>query len=122
MDYISQVLPSLLSGSIVTLQVFFIVLVLSIPLGAFLAFLMQVNFKPLQWLLTIYVWVMRGTPLLLQLIFLYYVLPSVGISFERMPAAIIALPSIMRPILQKSSAAVSKPFQPANTKPPRSSN
>ena len=90
MDYISQVLPSLLSGSLVTLQVFFIVLVLSIPLGAFLAFLMQVNFKPLQWLLTIYIWVMRGTPLLLQLIFLYYVLPSVGISFERMPAAIIA--------------------------------
>lgn len=90
MDYISQVLPSLLSGSLVTLQVFFIVLVLSIPLGAILAFLMQVPFKPLQWLLTVYVWIMRGTPLLLQLIFLYYVLPGVGISFERMPAAIIA--------------------------------
>ncbi|WP_373712445.1 amino acid ABC transporter permease [Streptococcus sp.] len=90
MDYISQVLPSLLSGSLVTLQVFFIVLVLSIPLGAILSFLMQVPFKPLQWLLTVYVWIMRGTPLLLQLIFLYYVLPGVGISFERMPAAIIA--------------------------------
>lgn len=90
MDYISKILPSLLNGSIVTLQVFFIVLVLSIPLGAILAFLMQVHFKPLQWLLTIYIWIMRGTPLLLQLIFLYYVLPSVGISFERMPAAIIA--------------------------------
>lgn len=90
MDYISQVLPSLLSGSLVTLQVFFIVLVLSIPLGAILAFLMQVPFKPLQLLLTVYVWIMRGTPLLLQLIFLYYVLPGVGISFERMPAAIIA--------------------------------
>ena len=90
MDYISQVLPSLLSGSLVTLQVFFIVLVLSIHLGAILAFLMQVPFKPLQWLLTVYVWIMRGTPLLLQLIFLYYVLPGVGISFERMPAAIIA--------------------------------
>ena len=90
MDYISQVLPSLLSGSLVTLQVFFIVLVLSIPLGASLAFLMQVPFKPLQWLLTVYVWIMRGIPLLLQLIFLYYVLPGVGISFERMPAAIIA--------------------------------
>lgn len=90
MDYISQVLPGLLNGTIVTLQVFFVVLLLSIPLGAILAFLMQVNFKPLQWLLTIYVWVMRGTPLLLQLIFLYYVLPSAGISFERMPAAIVA--------------------------------
>ncbi len=47
MDYISQVLPSLLSGSLVTLQVFFIVLVLSIPLGAILAFLMQV--KPVKY-------------------------------------------------------------------------
>lgn len=90
MQYITDILPSLLNGSLVTLQVFFIVLVLSIPLGAVLAFLMQLQFKPLQWLLTIYIWIMRGTPLLLQLIFLYYVLPSTGISFERMPAAIIA--------------------------------
>lgn len=90
MAYISQVLPSLLNGAVVTLQVFFIVLVLSIPLGAILAFLMKINFKPLQWFLTLYVWVMRGTPLLLQLIFVYYVLPSVGISFDRMPAAILA--------------------------------
>lgn len=90
MSYILQVLPSLLNGAVVTLQVFFIVIVLSIPLGAILAFLMQVKFKPLQWLLTLYVWVMRGTPLLLQLIFFYYVLPSVGITFDRMPAAISA--------------------------------
>ncbi|MDY5635746.1 MAG: amino acid ABC transporter permease [Streptococcus orisratti] len=90
MSYILQVLPSLLNGAVVTLQVFFIVIVLSIPLGAILAFLMQVKFKPLQWLLTLYVWVMRGTPLLLQLIFFYYVLPSVGITFDRMPAAILA--------------------------------
>ena len=90
MSYILQVLPSLLNGAMVTLQVFFIVIVLSIPLGAILAFLMQVKFKPLQWLLTLYVWVMRGTPLLLQLIYFYYVLPSVGITFDRMPAAILA--------------------------------
>ena len=51
---------------------------------------MQIKFKPLNWLLTIYVWIMRGTPLLLQLIFVYYVLPSVGIVFDRLPAAIIA--------------------------------
>ncbi|KHD46747.1 amino acid ABC transporter permease [Streptococcus hongkongensis] len=90
MSYILQVLPSLLDGAMVTLQVFFIVIILSIPLGAVLAFLMKVNFKPLQWLLTLYVWVMRGTPLLLQLIFFYYVLPNVGITFDRMPAAILA--------------------------------
>ncbi|HEX0028332.1 amino acid ABC transporter permease [Streptococcus pyogenes] len=90
MTYIQQVLPSLLDGALVTLQVFFIVIILSIPLGAILAFLVKIPFKPLQWFLTLYVWMMRGTPLLLQLIFFYYVLPSVGISFDRMPAAILA--------------------------------
>ena len=90
MSYISQVLPSLLDGAAVTLQVFRIVIVLSIPIGAILAFLMQIKFKPLQWLLTLYVWIMRGTPLLLQLIFFYYVLPSVGVVMDRMPAAILA--------------------------------
>ena len=53
MSYISQVLPSLLDGAAVTLQVFCIVIVLSIPIGAILAFLMQIKFKPLQWLLTL---------------------------------------------------------------------
>lgn len=90
MSYISEVLPSLLDGALITLQVFFIVIVLSIPLGAVLAFLMQIKFKPLRWLLNLYIWAMRGTPLLLQLIFIYYVLPSAGVAFDRMPAAILA--------------------------------
>ncbi|HEM3218273.1 TPA: amino acid ABC transporter permease [Streptococcus suis 2524] len=90
MDYVLEVLPSLLNGATVSLQVFFLVLILSLPLGAVFAFLMQIKFKPLQWLLHFYVLIMRGTPLLLQLIFVYYVLPSVGITFDRMPAVILA--------------------------------
>ena len=90
MSYILEILPSLLSGAATTLQVFALVLVFSIPLGIMLAFSMQIRFKPLQWLLHIYIWIMRGTPLLLQLIFIYYVLPSIGIRLDRIPAAIIA--------------------------------
>lgn len=90
MSYILEILPSLLSGAVTTLQVFALVLVFSIPLGIMLAFLMQIRLKPLQWLLHIYIWIMRGTPLLLQLIFIYYVLPSIGIRLDRIPAAIIA--------------------------------
>lgn len=90
MSYVLEILPALLNGALVTLEVFCIVIILSIPLGIILAFLMQIKFKPLNWLLTIYVWIMRGTPLLLQLIFFYYVLPSVGIVFDRLPAAILA--------------------------------
>ena len=90
MSYILEILPSLLSGAATTLQVFALVLVFSIPLGIMLAFSMQIRLKPLQWLLNLYIWIMRGTPLLLQLIFIYYVLPSIGIRLDRIPAAIIA--------------------------------
>ena len=90
MSYILEILPSLLSGAATTLQVFALVLVFSIPLGIMLAFSMQIRLKPLQWLLNIYIWIMRGTPLLLQLIFIYYVLPSIGIRLDRITAAIIA--------------------------------
>lgn len=90
MDYIVEVLPRLLEGAVVTLHVFCLVLILSLPLGAFVSFLMQIRFAPLKWFLNFYVLIMRGTPLLLQLIFIYYVLPTVGITFDRMPAVIIA--------------------------------
>ena len=90
MSYILEILASLLSGAATTLQVFALVLVFSIPLGIMLAFSMQIRLKLLQWLLHIYIWIMRGTPLLLQLIFIYYVLPSIGIRLDRIPAAIIA--------------------------------
>lgn len=90
MSYLFEILPSLLSGAAMTLQVFALVLLFSIPLGIFVAFCLQVHWKPLHYMIDIYIWVMRGTPLLLQLIFIYYVLPSVGIRFDRVPAAIIA--------------------------------
>ena len=90
MSYLFEILPSLLSGATMTLQVFALVLLFSIPLGIFVAFCLQVHWKPLHYMIDVYIWVMRGTPLLLQLIFIYYVLPSIGIRLDRVPAAIIA--------------------------------
>lgn len=90
MEYLINILPSLIKGALITIEVFFIVLILSIPLGVFIAFIMRFNIKVLNYFLNIYIWIMRGTPLLLQLIFIYYVLPSVGIRFDRLPAAILA--------------------------------
>ena len=116
MSYVLEVLPALLNGAVVTLQVFFIVIVLSIPLGIVLAFLMQIKFKPLNWLLTLYVWIMRGTPLLLQLIFVYYVLPSVGIVFDRLPAAILAFTLNYAAYFQRFSVEESWLFRKDNTK------
>ena len=90
MEYLINILPSLIRGALITIEVFFLVLILSIPLGVFIAFIMRFNIKVLNYFLNIYIWIMRGTPLLLQLIFIYYVLPSVGIRFDRLPAAILA--------------------------------
>ena len=90
MEYLITILPSLIKGALITIEVFFLVLILSIPLGVFIAFIMRFNIKVLNYFLNIYIWIMRGTPLLLQLIFIYYVLPSVGIRFDRLPAAIFA--------------------------------
>ena len=95
LSYSLEILPSLLHGAVTTLEVFALVLIFSIPLGILIAFAMQLkwkplNWKPLNWFIHIYIWVMRGTPLLLQLIFVYCVLPSVGIRLDRLPAALIA--------------------------------
>ncbi|MGA3558004.1 ABC transporter permease subunit, partial [Lactiplantibacillus plantarum] len=68
MHYILEILPSLLSGAVMTLKIFIWTLIGSLPLGLVVGLGMMTNFKPLQWLLHLYVWLMRGTPLLLQLI------------------------------------------------------
>lgn len=90
MNYILEILPALLSGAQMTLKVFLFTLLGSIPLGLLIAFALQTKFKPLSFLINIYIWLMRGTPLLLQLIFVFYGLPLVGIVFERYDAALFA--------------------------------
>ncbi|MBA1434364.1 amino acid ABC transporter permease [Bombilactobacillus bombi] len=90
MTYIGKILPSLLNGAKVTLLLFAITLILSIPLGVLLSWGLRSKVKPLKWILSCYVWLMRGTPLLLQLIFIFYGLPTIGIVFERFTAAAVA--------------------------------
>ena len=97
MSYVLEVLPALLNGAVVTLQVFFIVIVLSIPLGIVLAFLMQIKFKPLNWLLTLLCLDYAWNALLLQLIFVYYVLPSVGIVFLTVCQSLFLLLRLIMP-------------------------
>ena len=105
MSYMFEILPSLLNGASMTLQVFALVLIFSIPLGIVVAFALQVRWKPLHYLIDLYIWVMRGTPLLLQLIFIYYVLPSIGIPFDTVRYIIlpqvtkIVLPSVFNEIM-----------------------
>lgn len=88
--YIASILPALLSGTQTTLIIFITTLVLSIPLGIVVSIGLRSGWRPLQWVLNAYVWLMRGTPLLLQLIFIFYGLPMVSIYFDRMSAVFLA--------------------------------
>ena len=115
MSYLFEILPSLLNGASTTVQVFALVLLFSIPLGVLIAFALQVHWKPLHYLINIYIWIMRGTPLLLQLIFIYYVLPSIGIRLDRFP-----LFSIMLLILLKFSVGELIRFQEDSMRQPKS--
>lgn len=90
MSYLISVFPQLLEGAKITLQLFTFTLIGSIPLGILFGFALVSPFGPLRWLTQAYVWLMRGTPLLLQLIFVFYGLPLLGIVFDRFDAALFA--------------------------------
>ena len=90
MDYVLKIIPQMLDGCIVSAQVFFITIVLSIPLGVLLSLGRVSNIKPLQKVIGFYVWVMRGSPLMLQIFFVYFVLPSVGIRLPDFESAAVA--------------------------------
>ncbi len=90
MDYILGLMPQVLEGLKVTLEIFAMTLVLSIPLGILVGLMRTSKSIILSKLSGAYVLIMRGTPLLLQIIVIFFGLPLVGITFERFPSAIIA--------------------------------
>ena len=63
---------SLLSGMGQLLKLFFLTLLFSLPLGLLIAFAPRSRCKPVSWLFNVIVWIIRGTPLMLQLIIIFY--------------------------------------------------
>lgn len=83
-------MPQLIEGLKMTILIFILTLSFSIPLGMLVALGRVSKFKVLKKLTGSYVLIMRGTPLLLQIVFIFFGLPTIGIVFERFTAAIIA--------------------------------
>lgn len=90
MDYYIEIAPYISKGIVVTLQIFAVTILGSIPLGVLGAIGKIVGPKPVKWLLSIYTWLLRGTPLLLQLLFMYFGLWALGVEIDRMHAAYLA--------------------------------
>lgn len=87
----SEIIQSLTSGFLLNVLIFFTTLVGAVPLGLLIMFGTRSKIKPLAWIFKTVVWVIRGTPLMLQLIAVFF-LPSIlfGQTFDRVTAAIIA--------------------------------
>ncbi|MCT9813313.1 amino acid ABC transporter permease [Acidovorax sp. Be4] len=93
MEYVFSLLGPLSQGALVTIKLFVITLALAVPLGLTLALLRVSRFRTLARLVGGYIWLMRGTPLMLQMLFIYFALPFVpvvGVRFDDFPAAVVA--------------------------------
>ena len=91
MDYILRILPNMFAGLGVSAQIFLITIVLSLPIGILLALVRISKVAVFRKLAEIYIYVMRGTPLMLQIMFIYYGLPlMLDVQISDFPAAILA--------------------------------
>lgn len=93
MDYVFRIMWPMWQGFEVSLTLFFITLVFSIPLGLAFALMRISPLRPLSWIINGYIWLMRGTPLLLQMLFIVFALPNIpviGVTLPTFPAAVVA--------------------------------
>ncbi len=92
MDTFQTILSSLFDGFYTNCIIFALTLLMAIPLGLIISFGSMTRFSPIRWLSKTFVWIIRGTPLMLQLFVVMY---APGILFEipvksRMTAVLIA--------------------------------
>ncbi len=86
---ISSFGPMLYAGLVFTIPITLISFSLGLLLGFIVALIRLYGPVPLKSLVRFYVWIIRGTPLLVQLFLIFYALPSVGITLDAFPAAVI---------------------------------
>lgn len=86
---ISSFWPMLYAGLVFTIPITLISFSLGLLLGFIVALIRLYGPAPLKSLVRFYVWIIRGTPLLVQLFLIFYALPSVGITLDAFPAAVI---------------------------------
>lgn len=84
-------LPSLLKGAYVTIQLTILSLIIGLVIGLILALFKLSNLKILRIFSAIYISAFRGTPLLVQLMIIYFALPQIGLKFTAFESAIIGL-------------------------------
>lgn len=80
----------MLKGTQFTVLIFLLTLLFSLPLGLIVSFGRMSKYKVIRYPVQLYLLIMRGTPLMLQLMFVFFGMPLIGIVFDRFTACIIA--------------------------------
>ena len=94
MDFITDTLavfPALIGAVPIVLQLAAGAMILALVLGLLIALARISQFKVLRAIAVFFVEVIRGTPLLVQLVYIFFVLPSIGIAIDPIPAGILGL-------------------------------
>ncbi|MCY6371939.1 amino acid ABC transporter permease [Clostridium ganghwense] len=90
-NILKDMFPILLKGSMITIELTVISVVLGSIIGIFVSLLKLSKNKIVVGIASLYTWLFRGTPMLLQLFVFYYGLPFVGVELSPMQAAILGL-------------------------------
>src|SRR5438105_3222015 len=91
LDDIIAFLPILASGLVTTVLLTLCALVVSIALGLFWALLGRSEIAPLRWISNTVVTVVRGIPIIVQLFYIYFVLPDLGLTLDAFLAGAVGL-------------------------------
>jgi L-cystine transport system permease protein len=97
-----QSMPALLLGAALTVKFAVLSMACGLVAAVGLALMGISHSRPLNWIARVYVSLMRGTPMLVQIFVVYYGLPSVGIALEPTPAGVIALSANVAAYLSES--------------------
>ncbi|MDX8515868.1 ectoine/hydroxyectoine ABC transporter permease subunit EhuC [Mesorhizobium captivum] len=84
-------LPGLLQGALLTIEIAILGSLLAIVMGVLAALARMYGAAPLRWLATVYVEIFRGTSALVQLFWLFFVLPQFGVTLNAFLVAVLAL-------------------------------
>jgi polar amino acid transport system permease protein len=88
---VQKYIPFLIKASITTLEISILSILIGLVLGLVVVLMKISHFKPLSLFADFYIWVIRGTPMLVQLFLVYFGLPQIGIELSPFAASLIAL-------------------------------
>lgn len=91
LEFIKMSVPVLTQGAIVTIELTVLTLIFGTIIGIIGALFKTSKYKVLNLIASFYTWMIRGTPMLLQIFIIYFGLPSIGIEMEAMTAGVLAL-------------------------------